>query len=292
VILRLFNSVVSLKTLDPTGLILFMIALYHQFLYQPLLNVLILFYDLLGDFGLSIILLTIVVRLVLYPVAKKTMEHQKKLRKIQPKLKELQKKHKDDKEKLTQEMMALYKEHEFNPASGCLPLVVQFIILIALYRVFISGIHLDVNQLYGWVPKPTNFSTTFLGLFDLGQKAAELNLGKLFKLDPSGFVLTNWGGLMLALMAGAAQFVQTKMTVAIQAKKKAAEPPKPEEEKEKKDESAMPDMSEMMNKQMLYFFPLLTVYIGLSFPAGLALYWTTSTLLLIAQQWLLDRKDK
>ena len=118
-------------------------------------------------------------------------------------------------------MMALYKEHEFNPASGCLPLVVQFIILIAIYRVFISGIHLDVSQLYSWVPHPANFSTNFLGLFDLGQKAAELNIGKLLKLDSSGFVLTNWGGLVLALMAGAAKFVQTKMTVAIQAKKKA-----------------------------------------------------------------------
>ena len=54
----------------------------------------------------------------------------------------------------------------------------------------------------------------------------------------------------------------------------------------------MPDMTEMMSKQMLYFFPLLTIYIGLSFPAGLALYWTVSTLLLIGQQWILDRKDK
>jgi len=273
-----------------------MIALYHELLYRPLLNILVLFYDILGDFGLAIILLTVLVRLILYPVAKKSLEHQKKLRKIQPKLKELQKKHKDDKEKLTQEMMALYKEHEFNPASGCLPLIVQFIILIALYRVFITGINLDVSQLYTWVPHPTNFSTTFLGMFDLGQKAAEVNIGKLFKLDPSGFVLTNWGGLILALMAGAAQFVQTKMTVAVQAKKKAEiekieekiEPKKEEEE----EETGMPDMTEMMNKQMLYFFPLLTIYIGLSFPAGLALYWTVSTLLLIGQQWLLDRKDK
>ena len=270
-----------------------MLALYHELLYRPLLNILVLLYDIFGDFGLAIIALTVIVRLILYPVAKKSLEHQKKLRKIQPHLKELQKKHKDDKEKLTQEMMALYKEHEFNPASGCLPLVVQFIILIALYRVFISCIHLDVSQLYSWVPHPANFSTNFLGLFDLGQKAAELNIGKLLKLDSSGFVLTNWGGLVLALMAGAAQFVQTKMTVAIQAKKKAEiEKEEPEKEEEKKDENAMPDMTEMMSKQMLYFFPLLTIYIGLSFPAGLALYWTVSTLLLIGQQWILDRKDK
>jgi len=79
------------------------------------------------------------------------------------------------------------------------------------------------------------------------------------------------------------------MTVAAQAKKKAAEVPEPKEDKK---EEGMPDMTEMMNKQMLYFFPLLTIYIGLSFPAGLALYWTVSTLLLIGQQWILDRNDK
>jgi YidC/Oxa1 family membrane protein insertase len=139
-----------------------MLALYHELLYRPLLNILVLLYDIFGDFGLAIIALTVIVRLILYPVAKKSLEHQKKLRKIQPHLKELQKKHKDDKEKLTQEMMALYKEHEFNPASGCLPLVVQFIILIALYRVFISGIHLDVSQLGA---ASCQFQHQFLGAF-------------------------------------------------------------------------------------------------------------------------------
>jgi len=270
-----------------------MLALYHQFLYQPLLNILILLYDFLGDFGLAIIGVTILVRLVLYPIAKKSLEHQKKLKKIQPKMKELQEKHKGDKEKLTAEMMALYKEHDFNPASGCLPLIVQFIILITLYRVFIAGISLDANQLYSWVPHPANFNTSFLGLFDLGQKSAEVNLGKLIRLDLSGFTIVSIGGIFLALAAGAAQFVQTKMTVAIQAKKKAedqsAVPPISQLARK---EDAAPDMAEMMNKQMLYFFPLLTVYIGLSFPAGLALYWTVSTLLLIGQQWILDREDR
>jgi len=272
-----------------------MIALYHEFLYRPLLNLLIFFYNIFGDFGLAIIALTVLVRLVLYPVAKKSLEHQKKLKKIQPKMKELQNKHKDDKEKLTQEMMALYKEHEFNPASGCLPLIVQFIILIALYRVFLTGINLDASQLYSWVQHPVNFSTSFLGLFDLGQKSADVNLGKLLKLDPGGFSLVSAGGLMLALIAGAAQFIQTKMTVAIQAKKKVEEIGEKGMETKKAEgkpaDAGMPDMTEMMNKQMLYFFPLLTVYIGLSFPAGLALYWTVSTLLLIGQQYILDRGD-
>lgn len=268
-----------------------MIALYHQFLYQPLLNFLILLYDFVGDFGLAIIALTVIIRLILYPIAKKSLEHQKKLRKIQPKMKALQEKHKGDKEKLTAEMMELYKEHEFNPASGCLPLVVQFIVLITLYRVFIAGIHLDANQLYSWVPHPANFNTSFLGLFDLGQKSADVNLGKLLRFDSTGFHLISIGGIILAFAAGIAQYIQTKMTVASQVRKKAEDQQEPKKE-EKKSEETMPDMTEMMNKQMLYFFPILTIYIGLSFPAGLALYWTVSTLLLIGQQYILDRNDK
>lgn len=271
-----------------------MLALYHQLLYQPLLNFLIFLYNILGDFGLAIIALTFIVRLILYPIAKKTLEHQKKLRKIQPKMKELQQKHKDDKEKLTAEMMELYKEHEFNPASGCLPLVVQFVILITLYQVFIAGIHLDANQLYSWVTHPANFSTSFLGLFDLGQQSAEISLGKLIRFDSTGFKLLNIGGVILAFTAGIAQFYQTKMMIASNVKKKETETPEQKDENKDKDkkEEGMPDMTEMMNKQMLYFFPLLTIYIGLSFPAGLALYWTVSTLLLIGQQWILDRNDK
>lgn len=196
-------------------------TLYNEILYRPLLNLLVGLYNIFGDFGIAIIVVTVIVRAILYPVAKKSLEHQKQLKKIQPKMKELQEKHKDDKEKLTQEMMALYKEHNFNPASGCLPMIIQFIILIALYRVFITGIDLDSNYLYNFITHPGKLNTSFLGLFDLGTKSMNVNFGDLFKGNfGKGLEIMNWGGVVLALLAGAAQFLQTKLMITTREKKK------------------------------------------------------------------------
>lgn len=266
-------------------------TLYHEILYRPLLNLLVFLYNIFGDFGIAIIIVTVIVRAILYPVAKKSLEHQKQLKKIQPKMKELQEKHKDDKEKLTQEMMALYKEHNFNPASGCLPMIIQLIILIALYRVFIAGISLDANHLYSFVTHPIKLDTTFLGLFDLGSKSVEVNFGELFKGSfAKGLHILNWGGVILAVAAGAAQFFQTKLMIVTKEKHKETE--KPQEKPADKKPDGMPDMAEALNKQMLYFFPFMTIYIGVILPAGLALYWVVSTALLIGQQYLLDREEK
>lgn len=270
-------------------------TLYNEILYRPLLNLLVELYNIFGDFGIAIIIVTVIVRAILYPVAKKSLEHQKQLKKIQPKMKELQEKHKDDKEKLTAEMMALYKEHNFNPASGCLPMIVQLIILIALYRVFIAGISLDSNHLYSFVTHPVKLDTSFLGLFDLGTKSMNVNFGELFKGDfAKGLQILNWGGVILAVAAGASQFFQTKLMIATKEKKKEEETndSRPTtNDKGQKDKDGMPDMAEALNKQMLYFFPLMTIYIGVILPAGLALYWVVSTALLIGQQYILDRND-
>jgi len=208
-------------------------SLYHDFLYYPLLNTLVFFYNVFGDLGLAIIVLTVLVRLVLYPVAKKSLQHQKSLKKIQPKIKALQEEYKDDKEKLTAEMMNLYKEHNFNPASGCLPLIIQFIILITLYRVFMAGFHLDSNQLYSFIPHPSNFDTHFLGTFDLSQKSLAINFSKLFSKE--GIQVFSIGGTILALFASLAQFYQTKMTIRKSLKK--VSPKKSPREKKKKNKS-------------------------------------------------------
>lgn len=269
--------------------------LYHEILYRPLLNLLVFLYNIFGDFGIAIIIVTVIVRVILYPIAKKTLEHQKALKKIQPKIKELQEKHKGDKEKLSIEMMSLYKEHNFNPASGCLPMIVQLIVLIALYRVFINVINLNPSELYNWVSHPEHLNTHFFGLIDLGQKSVNFNFSELAKFNlKEGIKVASFGGLILAIAAGASQFYQTKISILKREKSEkesSGEKIKAEKKNDSKTEE-MPDMTEIMNKQMLYFFPLLTVYIGLSFPAGLSLYWTVSTLLLIGQQWLLEKEDK
>src|SRR4030042_2598314 len=110
--------------------------MFHDFVYQPLYNILILLYDWIpgGDFGVAIIVFTAILRALLVPLYKKQVESQKKMQEIQPKIKEIQQKYKGDKEKQTKAVMEFYKQNKTNPFSGCLPLVVQMVFLIAIYR--------------------------------------------------------------------------------------------------------------------------------------------------------------
>lgn len=239
-----------------------MIALFHTVIYQPLYNILILFYNIIPgkDFGISIILITILLRTVLIPLYKKQIESQKKLQQLQPKIKELQEKTKGNKEEQTKQLMELYKENKTNPFSGCLPLVVQLIFLIAIYQVLIkissNGLTVDATQLYSFVSDPGKINQLFISLVDLTK--------------PS---------IIIAALAAIAQYFQTKMLM-------ASQPVQP-----KKDDS-VPDMAQMMSKQMLYLGPFMTLFIGIKFPAGLSLYWLAGTLFMLVQQILLEKKSE
>lgn len=235
--------------------------MFHSFIYQPLYNVLIMLYNIVPghDFGLSIIIFTAILRAILIPVYKKQVESQKHLQEMQPKIKEIQQKHKNDKEKQTKEMMDFYKKNKTNPFSGCLPLVVQMIFLIAIYRVLINisnaGFTVKAEELYSFVSNPGVIRSMFLGLVDLTKP-----------------------NIYLAVLAAAAQFYQTKMLM--QKQPKIA-----------KKDGNQADFAQIMSKQMLYLGPLLTLFIGVKFAAGLALYWLASTLFMIAQQWQMGKKE-
>jgi len=243
--------------------------IFNLILFAPLLNALVFIYKYIPDLGISIILLTLVIKVILYLPSRSSIRSQKVLQDTQPKLQAIQNKYKDNKEELGRQLMKFYKDNKVNPFSSCLPLLIQLPILIALYRVFLAvsqtdpSTHLLVStqlqHLYG--PLRTMFAThtimpTLLGWVNLAKK----------------------GNYILAIMAGAAQFWQTKMLMAKQ-------PPKVPGAK---DESMMAGM----NKQMLYFMPVLTVVFGLQFPAGLTLYWLFSTLFTVAQQFYIFKRDK
>jgi YidC/Oxa1 family membrane protein insertase len=238
-----------------------MAALFHTIIYQPLYNTLILLYNIVPgkDFGISIILITILLRTILIPLYKKQIESQKKMQELQPKIKALQERTKHDKEKQTKELMELYKEHKTNPFSGCLPLIVQLVFLIAIYRVLInisdSGLVADSSQLYSFVANPGKINQFFIYLVDLTK--------------PS---------IVIAALAAIAQYFQTKMLMAKQ----------PQAEKKAGGE---PDMAQIMSKQMLYLGPFLTLFIGIKFPAGLSLYWLAGTLFMLIQQISIEKKD-
>src|SRR4030042_3028808 len=171
-----------------------MSQIFHSFVYQPIYNILILFHNLIPghDLGVAIILLTLLIRFLLYPVAQKQIESQKKLQELQPEIKKLQEKYKGDKEKQGRALMDFYKEKKVNQASGCLPLVIQIVFFIALYRAFIAGINFSsgCQDLYSFVACPSAISVKFFGLLDLSKP-----------------------NVVLAVLAAAGQFVQTKMII-------------------------------------------------------------------------------
>jgi YidC/Oxa1 family membrane protein insertase len=251
-----------------------MLFLFNAFVYQPIYNLLVFIYNILPfkDFGVSIIIVTLLIKFILVPLSKKQIESQKKMAELQPKIKALQEKHKDDKEKQSRALMELYKEHKTNPFSGCLPIIAQLVFLIAIYRVLFNmsaaGLMVDASGLYPFVHNPEQINRIFFGIIDLSAA-----------IDFKAIALKDFPHIVLVVLAAFSQYIQTKMLMAKQATQPTAKDGKP-------------DFAQMMNKQMLFLGPLLTLFIGIRFPAGLALYWLVSTTFMIAQQYYIERDEK
>ncbi len=232
-----------------------MIQLWNTLLYQPLFNLLVFIYNIVGgDLGLAIIVLTILLKLLLAPLSHKSLKSQRALQRMQPKVEELKLKHKDQKEVLSKELMNLYKQEKVNPFSSCLPILIQLPFLIALYQVFSQGLaSQSLDMLYSFVHNPGHLNELFFGWWNLAK--------------PS------WP---LAVLTGAAQYWQSKSLL----KTPAGQVVRPG------------DTMAMMNKQMLYIMPVVTVFFGFSLPGGLILYWLVNTLLTVGQQyWSIHRHE-
>jgi len=235
-----------------------MAELFTSIFYQPILNLLVVLYNTISfnDLGVAIILLTVIIKLVFWPLGKSSIKSQKALQDLQPKLDEIKKKYADDKVGLSQATMALYKDNKVNPFSSCLPLLIQLPFLWAVYRVFRDGVNNKLDLVYSFVYKPETMNVLSLGFLDLSKR-----------------------NIVLAILAGAAQFWQAKM---LMSKKPAINTAG------SKDES----MAAIMNKQMLYFMPAITIFIGISLPGGLTLYWFVMTLFTVLQQMITFRKKE
>lgn len=231
-----------------------LINFFNAFLYLPLFNSLVLLYNYLPghDFGIAIILLTIIIRIILYPVSVKALNSQKNLQALQPKMQEIQKKHKDNKEQLAKETLELYRREKINPFSGLFLAIIQLPILIALYTVFWKGLNpAELANLYSFVSNPGQINAVFLGIVDLSK-----------------------ANFVLAVLAGIFQFFQTKMLTP----------------KSIPGQGKSSDMSQIMQKQMVYFFPFLTVFILMSMPSAIGLYWIVSGIFSIVQQYFILKK--
>lgn len=246
----------------------------------PLINLLVLIYKgfetihLPGALGFAIIILTVVIRFLVWPLMSSQIKATKKMTDLKPHMDELKKKHAGDKQVLAQAQMALYKEHGVNPAGGCLPALIQIPIFIALYQSIINllpgnpGANLEwINSLFyfPWLHLNSFPDPNFFGL-GLGVKPSEFSkYGAVILLVPLVTVLLT--------------FVQSKMTMPKAVKPYPSDSPKEAKEKEK-----MEDTMASVQGQMVYLMPVMIGYFAFSFPIGLAIYWNAYTILGIVQQ--------
>ncbi len=221
-------------------------------------------YGLTGNYGIAIILLTILVKLVLLPLTIKQTRSMIAMQKIQPEIKKLQEKYKDDKERLSQEMMKFYKENKVNPLGGCLPLLLQLPIFIALYTVLRKYLLTPPTIIIGNTFASLTGITGFAGLpaayanLPITKQASFLwinNLADSTRIADPTFIL-------IILMAATTWYSQKQV------------------------------MTDPRQKNMLIIMPLFTAFIGWSLPAGIALYWLTTNVLQIIQQFAIEFYEK
>lgn len=234
----------------------FLEVLYHEVIYRPLLNLLVMAYNVLPfrDIGLAILLVTVLIRLVFWPLMQKQLKSQKAMMDLQPKLDEIKEKYKDDREAQARETMSLYKQEGVSPFGSCLPLLVQLPILIALYQVLRHALGNSLDGLYAFVHNPGVIDPLFINFIDLSK--------------PSPY---------LAILAGLLQFWQSKQLMSKQGKSKTSSP---------QDATA-----KIIQAQTTYFLPLISVAVAWSLPAGLPLYWSLTTLFMVVQQYFVMKKS-
>ncbi|MBU3964194.1 YidC/Oxa1 family membrane protein insertase [Patescibacteria group bacterium] len=229
---------------------------FHVILWQPLFNLLILLcYYLPGhNLGVAIITLTLLIRIILYPLQDKASKSQLAMQALQPKLKEIQAKYKNNKEEQAKAMMGLYKTEKINPFSAFFVTLVQLPILFILYRMFWQGIQEEsFVYLYSFVQRPEVINPMFLGI----------NLN-----EPSP---------ILAVIAGITFFLQSKFAM-------------PKKDKSEEQSSKKPGFADMFQKQMLFLFPILITVILFRLPSALGLYLLVAGIFMAGQQFFIRKK--
>lgn len=255
------------------------VAIFDTFFVAPIINIMVFFIHVFsfiglpGSLGLSIIALTIVIKILIWPFMTAQLRSTKKMADLKPHLDKLKEKHKDDRQKMSQAQMALFKEHGVNPAAGCLPALIQMPVFIALYQVIFaffdskSGLT-RINEL------------TYSFIADLQKMPSPQFLGIDLSHRPSDFDKAGWVLLLIPIITAALTFVQSKMMSPSPVRQYPSDSPKEKQEKQTKGDTAS-----IMQNQMLYLMPLMIGFFSWQFPVGLALYWNTFTIFGIIQQY-------
>jgi YidC/Oxa1 family membrane protein insertase len=222
---------------------------WFYFLTKPIFLTLQFFYGLLGNFGLAILLLTLLIKLAFFPLANKSYAAMSKMKLLQPEMTKIRERFPDDKARQQQEIMAMYKKVGANPLAGCLPIVIQIPVFFSLYKVLFVTIEMRHAPFFGWIhdlsaPDPTSFA----------------NLFGLLPFDPASLPVVG-SFLMIGawpLLMGVTMYLQQKLN---------------------------PQPVDPVQARMFMLLPIVFTYMLSAFPAGLVIYWAWNNLLSIAQQW-------
>ena len=226
---------------------------WYYFLTKPFLYILIFFKNISGNFGVSIILLTLLIKLIFFPLANKSYVAMQKMKELQPQLLRIKETYKNDKVKLNQEMMALYKREKVNPAAGCLPILIQIPVFFALYKILFVSLEMRHAPFYLWIQD-----------LSVADPTSILNLFGLLPYDPNFLPkMINIG--IWPLIMGISMWIQQKLN---------------------------PQPTDPMQAKIFTFLPIFFTFILAPFPSGLVIYWTANNVLSMAQQILIKQKMK
>jgi YidC/Oxa1 family membrane protein insertase len=221
---------------------------WFEWFMRPIFDLLNWLFKVTGNFGLAIIGLTVIVRLIMFPIAQKQFKSFAAMRKVQPKLKAIQEKYKNDKPKQQQAMLALYKEEKINPAAGCLPILLQIPIFYALYKVLLVSVEMRHQPFMLWIQD-----------LSAPDPLTPVNLFGLLPFTPPVFLTIG----ILPILLGITMWLQFKLN---------------------------PQQLDPTQQAIFMWMPWIMMVILAPFAAGLVLYWVTSNILTIAQQWWLYRR--
>ena len=225
---------------------------WFRFLTKPIFIALDWFNRLLGNFGLAILALTVIIKLLFFPLANKSYTAMSKMKLLQPEMEKLREKYGNDRQKMSQELMGLYKKHGANPMAGCLPIIIQIPVFFALYKVLFVTIEMRHAPFYGWIRDLSAYDpTSVFNLFGLLPWGA-----------PEVYLL---GGTLGAwpIIMGATMFIQQRLN---------PQPPDP------------------VQAKIFLLMPFFFTFLLATFPAGLVIYWAWNNVLSVAQQWVIMKR--
>ncbi|MEX0919417.1 MAG: YidC/Oxa1 family membrane protein insertase [Parcubacteria group bacterium] len=231
--------------------------IYHTLFFDPLYNILIVLFNIIPllDAGFAVVVLTIIVRLIIFPLSKKAIYTQVKMAEIGPEINEIKEKYKNNAEEQARKTLALYKEKGVNPFSGIFVIIIQLPIIFALYQIFLHFPEVNTAVLYSFISAPEYISPTFLGVIDITAKS-----------------------VVLALLAAFTTFLQIRISMKGQSKPTGT--------------SFGDNLTRSMQTQMKYVFPVIVFFIAYSISGVIALYFLTTNIFSVTQEYFIRKNLK